>query len=257
MTEKKSSKDLSFWDHLDELRGCLVRSVLVLVVSFIVLFFFKGFIFDTVVLGPSRPDFWLYRLLGVDMAVELINIEITAQFFIHIKITFFAALVVTFPYLVYELWHFIAPALYDNEKTAIRRAFGMGAGLFYLGVAFGYFIVMPVMLFFFEGYQVSEAVRNTFSLTSYIGIFSSMVMLMGILFEFPTVVAVLSKFGVVNKDILRKSRKYAVMAVLVLSAVVTPSGDPFTMLVVAAPLYVLYEFSILLCKNDVAESPEN
>lgn len=257
MTQNKSSKDLSFWDHLDELRGCLIRSVLVLVVSFIVLFFFKGFIFDTVVLGPSRPDFWLYRLLGVDMAVKLINIEITAQFFIHIKVTFFAALVVTFPFLIYELWCFVAPALYDSEIKAIRRAFGMGAGLFYLGVAFGYLIVMPVMLFFFEGYQVSEAVENTFSLSSYIGIFSSMVMLMGILFEFPTVVAVLSRFGIVNKAILRKSRKYAVMAVLVLSAVVTPSGDPFTMLVVAAPLYVLYEFSILLCKNDVTESSEN
>ena len=257
MTQNKNSKDLSFWDHLDELRGCLIRSVLVLVVSFTTLFFFKEFIFDTLVLGPSRSDFWLYRLLGVDMNVKLINIEITAQFFIHIKVTFFAALVLTCPYLIYQLWHFVAPALYDSEIKAIRRAFGMGAGLFYLGVAFGYLIVMPVMLFFFEGYQVSEAVENTFSLTSYIGIFSSMVMLMGLLFEFPTVVAVLSRFGVVNRDIMRKSRKYAIMAVLVLSAVVTPSGDPFTMLVVAVPLYVLYEFSILLCKNDVAESSED
>lgn len=257
MTETKSSNDLSFWDHLEELRGCLIYSVLVLLVSFIVLFFFKGFIFDTVVLGPSRSDFWLYRLLGLDMNVKLINIEITAQFFIHIKVTFFAALVVTFPYLIYELWHFVAPALYDSERSAIRRAFGMGAGLFYLGVAFGYFVVMPVMLFFFEGYQVSESVENTFSLTSFIGIFSSMVMLMGILFEFPTLIVVLSKFGVVNRDLLRRSRKYAVMAVLALSAIVTPSGDPFTMLIVAAPLYVLYEFSIFLCKNEDPEGSED
>lgn len=248
---------MSFWDHLEELRGCIVRSALLLVLSFVVLFFFKGFIFDTVVLGPSRPDFWLYRLLKADMSLKLINIEITAQFFIHMRVTFFAALVVTFPYLCFEIWHFVAPALYEKEKVPVRKAFGMATVLFYAGVAFGYFVVMPVMLYFFQGYQVSDAVENTFSLGSYIGIFSSMVMLMGILFEFPTLVALLSRLGVVDRAFLRKNRKYAVVAVLVLSALVTPSGDPFTMMVVALPLYALYEFSVILCKKDEPESNKN
>ena len=249
-TEKKNT-DLSFWDHLEELRGCIVRSALLLVLSFVVLFFFKGFIFDTVVLGPSRPDFWLYRLLKADMSLKLINIEITAQFFIHMRVTLIAAVIVCFPFLCYELWSFIAPALYKNEKKAIKGAFAFGSILFYMGAAVGYFIVMPLVMYFFSGYQVSDSVENTFALGSYISIFTSMVLLMGILFEFPSVIVVLSKLGLVGKDSLRKYRKHAVVAVLVVAAILTPTGDPFTMLVVALPLYLLYEFSIMICKDDI------
>lgn len=252
MTAQKSS-DLSFWEHLEVLRGSLIRSVLVLLVAFVTLFFFKSFIFDGIVLAPSKPDFWLYKLLGVNMSLEIVNLEVTAQFFIHMKVTFFAALSIAFPYLIYELWRFVAPALYENERSAMRRAFSVGAGLFYLGILFGYFIVMPVMLYFFAGYQVSESVRNTFSLSSYISIFSSMVMLMGILFEFPTVIAVLSRLGIVTRKFLRKYRRHSIVIILILAAIITPSGDPFTLLVVSVPLYVLYEFSILLCAKNTED----
>lgn len=240
---------MTFWDHLEELRGVLIRTVVVLLTLFVVLFFFKSFIFDVVVLGPTRSDFWLYKFLGIDFGVKLINIEVTAQFFIHMRITFIAAIIVCFPYLCFELWRFIAPALYKNEKKAVRGAFGFGAGLFYLGAATGYFIVMPLIMYFFNGYQVSEAVENTFSLSSYISIFSSMVLLMGILYEFPSVIAVLSHLGVVTKAFLKKYRRHAVVVILVVAAILTPTGDPFTMLVVAGPLYLLYEFSILICKQ--------
>lgn len=243
------NKEMTFWDHLEELRGVLFRSVLVLFVLFMVLFFFKSFIFDTVVLGPSRDDFWLMRLLGVKLGLKLINIEVTAQFFIHMKVTFIAAFIVAFPYIVYQLWKFIAPALYDNEIRTIKRAFGLGAGLFYAGVAMGYFVVMPLVLIFFNGYQVSEAVANTFSLNSYISIFSGMVFMMGLLFEFPTVLAVLSQFGIIDRAFLRKYRRHAVVVILILAAVLTPTGDPFTMTVVALPLYALYEGSIFICKE--------
>lgn len=249
-SKKATTREMSFWDHLDELRGVLIRSVIFLLAVFTLLFFFKDFLFGSIVLGPSDNNFPLYRLLGISApSLQLINIEIAAQFFIHIKVTFFAALTVSFPFLCFQLWTFVAPALYQNEKKTMRRAFGLGAVLFYLGLAVGYFIVMPIVLIFFQGYQVSPEVTNTFSLGSYISMFSAMVFLMGILFEFPSVLAVLSHFGIINRQMMKGFRRYAIVVVLILSAILTPTGDPFTMLVVATPLYLLYEFSILICKT--------
>ena len=242
-------KDLSFWDHLEELRGGLIRSVAVVLVVFVAAFFLKEPVFDGMVLRPTRPDFWLYRLLDVELCIGLVNLDIAAQFFTHIKLSFACALVVCFPYLCYELWRFVAPGLYDREKKVVRRAFVLGGGLFYLGIAVGYFIVMPVLLLFFQDYQVSETVVNTFSLHSYISMFMAMVFLMGLLFEFPSVLAVLSHFGIVTRPMLGRFRRHAIVAILILAAVLTPTGDPFTMLVVALPLYLLYEFSILLCRK--------
>ena len=237
---------MSFWDHLDQLRGALIRSVVYIVVLFVVGFFFKGLLFDGVVLRPTRPDFWLYRLMDIDLSINLINIDIAAQFFTHIKITFLVALVVAFPLICYEIWRFVVPALYEAEKSVLRKAFALGGGLFYLGVALGYFVVMPVLLVFFDDYSVSGTVVNTFSLHSYISIFTAMVFLMGLLFEFPSVLAVLGHFGIVNRQMLRRGWRYAIVIILILAAVLTPTGDPFTMLVVALPLLLLYELSILL-----------
>lgn len=237
---------MSFWDHLDQLRGALIRSVVYIVVLFVVGFFFKEPLFDGVVLRPTRPDFWLYRLMDIDLSIDLINIDIAAQFFTHIKITFLVALVVAFPLICYEIWRFVVPALYQTEKSVLRKVFALGGGLFYLGVALGYFVVMPVLLVFFDDYSVSETVVNTFSLHSYISIFTAMVFLMGLLFEFPSVLAVLGHFGVVNRQMLRRGWRYAIVTILILAAVLTPTGDPFTMLVVALPLLLLYELSILI-----------
>lgn len=243
------SNEMSFWDHLEELRGVLLRSVVVLLILFVALFFFKEFIFDDIVLAPTKPGFWLYKLLGVDFSLKLINIDVTAQFFIHMRVTLIAALVVCFPYLIAEIWRFVAPALYQNEKRTVRAAFSLGAGLFYLGVAVGYFIVMPLVMYFFSGYHVSESVENTFALGSYISIFTAMVLMMGILFEFPSVIIILSKLGLVGKSMLKKYRRHAVVVIVILAAILTPTGDPFTLLVVALPLYLLYELSIMLCDD--------
>ncbi len=244
---------MSFWDHLEELRGAIIRSVLALVCAFVVLFFFKNFVFDTVVLAPAGSSFWFYRLLGVNMDLQLVNIDVTAQFFTHIKVTFIAAFVLTFPFICYQLWRFVAPALYRDEKKTVRSAFALGAGLFYLGICTGYFLVVPLMLLFFDGYQVSSTITNTFSLSSYISIFSGMVFMMGLLFEFPSVLAVLSHFGIVTREFMKRYRRHAIVVIIILAAVLTPTGDPFTLLVVSVPLYLLYEFSILICKpgNDI------
>ena len=239
---------MSFWDHLEVLRGTLFRSIIAIVLVSVVFLAMLERLFKAV-LWPTTPDFILYRWLGLDFSMDLINIEVSAQFFVHLKVSVIMAAVVAFPYIVWEIWKFIAPALYDNEKKAVRKAFGMSSFLFYLGVAVGYFIVLPVCLMFFMNYTVSDAVQNTISLSSYISLFTSMVFLIGLLFEFPTVVLVLSHLGLLTRKQLREFRKAAFVVILILAALITPS-DPFSMFVLSIPLYALYEFSILVCKKD-------
>ena len=249
-----TDREMSFWDHLDVLRGTLFRSLGAVCLCSVLGFAFKTVLFDGIVLAPSRPDFCIYRLLGWDFSMQLINVEVSAQFFVHLKASFAVGVVLAFPYVVWELWKFLEPALYAGEKRPVRTAFALSTGLFYLGVAVGYFIVLPVCLQFFMNYTVSDAVANTITIGSYMSMFFSMVLLIGVVFEFPTVVLALNRLGVLDRSVLRKGRRYAVIIVLVLAALITPS-DPFSMFVLAIPLYFLYEFSILLCSKS-AESPE-
>lgn len=247
---------MTFWDHLDVLRKSIIRIAVALIGVTVVLFFFKDFLFGDVVLAPSESSFWLYRVLGLDFSLQLVNIEVAAQFMIHMKVTFVCALILTFPYIVYELWSFVAPALYENERKAIRGAFSFASALFYIGLALGYAVIFPLMINFFAGYQVTPEVPNTFSLSSYISLFSSTVLIFGIVFQFPTLIAILSALGIVTREGLRQYRRHAVCAVVVLAALITPSGDPFSLLVVTVPLYVLYEFSILICRKREVETIE-
>ena len=240
---------MTFWDHLDVLRKSIFRFAAVYVAVAAVLFFFKEFLFDEVILAPTDKDFYLYRLLGLDFSLSLVNIEVSAQFLIHMKTTFISALILTFPYLVYEMWSFVAPALYEREKKAVRGSFVFAGFLFYTGLAVGYFLILPVMINFFAGYQVSADVPNTFSLSSYISLFTSTIMTFGLVFEFPTIILILSALGIVEKTMLQTYRRHAICAVVVVSALITPSGDPFSLLICAVPIYLLYEFSILICKQ--------
>lgn len=253
MSERKG--EMSFWDHLEELRGTIFRSVLVVAVLSVILFFFKDFLFEDIILAPTKADFFIYRLLKMDFSMPLVNLDISAQFFIHLKVTLVSAFILGFPLICLEIWKFIAPALYRSEKKAFRMAFLLAAVLFYMGLAVGYCFVLPVTLNFFMDYTVSGSVENTFSLTSYISMFSSMVLMIGIVFEFPAVIAVLSKVGIVTKSLLKRYRRHAFCAVLIVSAAITPS-DPFSMMVVAVPLYALYELSVLLCRSDSIQTPE-
>lgn len=247
---------MTFWDHLDVLRKSIIRIAVALIGVTVVLFFFKDFLFGDVVLAPSESSFWLYRVLGLDFSLQLVNIEVAAQFMIHMKVTFVCALILTFPYIIYELWSFVAPALYENERKAIRGAFTFASALFYTGLAVGYMLIFPLMINFFAGYQVTPEVPNTFSLSSYISLFSSTVLIFGIVFQFPTLIAILSALGIVTREGLRQYRRHAVCAVVVLAALITPSGDPFSLLVVTVPLYVLYEFSIMICRKREVETIE-
>ena len=244
-----AEQTMTFWDHLEDLRKSIMRMAGVYILTAVVLFFFKDFLFDDVILAPSKKDFFFYRLAGLDFSLSLVNIEVSAQFMIHMKVTFICALILTFPYLVFELWRFVAPALYEKEKGAVRGAFSFASVLFHLGLAVGYFIILPVMLNFFAGYQVSADVPNTFSLSSYISLFTSTIMTFGLVFEFPTIVAILSALGLVTREMMREYRRHAICAVVIVAAMITPSGDPFSLLVCTVPLYILYEFSILVCKK--------
>lgn len=240
---------MSFWEHVEELRGTLLRSILAIVSVSVVFLCFPKQVFKAV-LWPTERDFLLYRLPGVDFSMDLINIELSAQFFVYLKVSVLCGLVLAFPFVIWEIWKFVSPALYDNEKKPVRKAFLLSSGLFYLGVAVGYFVVLPVCLMFFVNFSLSDVIMNTISLGSYMSLFTSMVFLIGILFEFPTVIMALSAIGVVNRGMLRKGRKFAIVIVLVLSALITPS-DPFSMFVLSIPLYGLYEFSILMCRTKV------
>ena len=255
MADNQTGSDMSFWDHLEALRGNIIRSLLAISLFAVLAFCFKKILFDGIVLAPVSRDFITYRLLGIDMEMKLINIEISTQFFTHMRVAAAAGLVASFPYVIYQIWEFLAPALYQNEIKAVRTAFGMSTILFYVGVLVGYFIVLPMCLNFFVDYKVSETVENTIALNSYISLFMSMVLMIGVVFEFPTVVMVFSKLGIVTRSTLRSYRKHAIVAVLCVSAIITPA-DPLSMIVLAIPLYALYEFSIFCARKDQPEENE-
>ena len=251
---------MTFWEHLDELRRVIFRPIIVLIVLTCLLFSAKTFIFNNIVFGPVDNNFILYRGINYilallhqqplpDYKLQLINIDLPAQFFIHISTTFYVSLLISMPYLFYELWTFVRPALYPKEKHVVEKAFGFAGLLFYTGVLVGYFLAFPLTLRFLGTYQVSTDVINTISLRSYINMFVSMILIMGIVFEFPILAAILSKIGIINKQMLKKYRKHAFVILLIVSAGITPSGDPFTLFAVDLPLYALYEISIAMCKS--------
>lgn len=252
----KAEKEMSFWDHLDALRFLIFRTLGVWIVLSIVFFCFKDFLFGTLILAPTKPDFFVYKWLGLDVSLSLINTDVTAQFMTHIKISFIAAVIVAVPYLIFELWLFIKPALYKKERKVVRGAFAFASVLFYLGMAVGYVMVLPLMVNFFAKYQVSGEVTNMFNLSSYISLFSTMVLLFGLVFEFPSVIAVLSRMGIIYREQMLKAWRYAVAGIVVLAAAITPTGDPFSLAVVSLPLFLLYGFSIILCRKEKPDSDE-
>ena len=253
MGESGKEQEMSFWDHLDELRGTIFRSLLAVCLLAVLGFVFKRALFAAV-LAPASEDFFIYRLLGWRFDLELINVAMSAQFFVHLQAAFSAALILACPYIIWELWRFIAPALYKGERRAVGTAFLMATGLFYAGAAVGYLLVLPACVQFFLNYSVSELITNSITISSYMSMFTSTVLLVGVAFEFPTVIWLLSRLGVLTRDQLYKGRRYAVVAVAFIAAIVTPA-DPLSMVIVAAPLYLLYEIAILLCSKS-PEKPE-
>ncbi len=259
--------EMTFWDHLDELRKVLFRVIGVWLVLAIGYFIAMPWLFDHVILAPCHNDFVSYSFLRwigdtlhltdefftQEFEIRLININLAAPFFIHISTAFWMSVVTAVPYLFFEVWKFISPALFPNEQKGVRKALVFGSIMFFLGVLLGYFMVYPLALRFLSTYQLSADIVNQISLNSYIDNFMILILCMGLAFELPLVTWLLSLLGVVNKSFLRKYRRHAIVLNVILAAVITPTGDPFTLSVVAIPLCLLYEFSILMIKDKPKE----
>lgn len=255
-----SNGEMSFLGHLEALRWHLFRSVIVVMILALVLFFFKEFLFDDVLLAPKNPDFLTYRLLcaasrklsfGDDLCVtvipfSLISTEISAQFTTHMWVAFIAGVVVAFPYIIWELWRFIKPALTLKEVSFARGIVFYTSFLFLTGVLFGYYVITPMTVNFLGSYQVSAQVSNTITLDSFISIVTTMTLISGVVFELPIVVYFLTKIGLITAQFMRTYRRHAVVVILIVAAVITPTSDATTLVMVALPLYFLYEISIFV-----------
>lgn len=253
--------NMSFWNHLDVLRKVFIRCAAVWLVAAVAAFCFKQQLFD-VIFAPSENDFVLYRLmrdLSVAWGIEslypsdfkalFINTELAAQFITHMQMAAWAGVVVTMPFIIFELYRFVEPALYKNEKRYSVYALVFGTLLFVCGVLLNYFVIFPFSFRFLSTYQVSAEVVNQISLSSYISSFLLLSLLMGVMFEIPLLGLFLAKMGLINATLLKRYRRHAFVTICVIAAVITPTGDAITLMLVTLPIYLLYELTILIVKK--------
>lgn len=252
---------MSFLDHLEILRWHLIRIAIAIFITTTLAFFFKHIVFDIIVLAPIFDDFITYQAfcglshkLGMDdklcfssMKFNLINISMAGQFSMHIIVSLVAGLIASFPYFLYEVWRFIKPALKKGEKSFAKGLVFWGSLLFMIGVAFGYYVITPLSVQFLGGYTVSDFVYNQINLRSYISTVTTITLACGLIFQLPIVVYFLSKLGIINPQMMRTYRRHSIIAVLILAAIITPP-DITSQVLVALPLFVLYEISILVSK---------
>lgn len=234
----------SFWDHLDELRKCLFRCLAATAVAGIVAFMLKEPLFN-IMLAPRSSSFVTYRLLGVDpFNVRLMNTGLTEQFLIHLKTALYAGLLVVLPYVLYELFAFVSPALYDNERRYAGQIVGSAYVMFAIGTLLNYFLIFPFTVRFLGTYQVSTDVANMLTLQSYMDTLITMSLVIGVVFELPVVCWILGRMGLINGTMMRTYRRHAIVVILAIAAVITPTTDAFTLTIVALPIWLLYELSI-------------
>ncbi len=259
MTDSKNNIELTFWDHLEALRWVLVRIVIVVISVSIIAFLNKNFIFDKILLAPKEPWFISNRLLCklgeffsspslcIDNSkLQLININLSGQFTIHMTMSFALGLFLSSPYIIYEFWRFIKPALRPKEKKHSQGAVLVCSFLFIIGVLFSYFLIVPLTVNFLGNYQVSEQVINNITLSSYLSSVITLCISMGIVFEIPVLVYFLTKIEIITPHLMKKSRKIIIVLLLVIAAIITPSTDIFSLTLVFIPLFILFEISILI-----------
>ncbi len=239
---------LTFWDHLDVLRSSLIRMGVAVVVFAVAAFCLKDELFS-VVLAPRSSDFVTYKLLGVDpFSIHLMNTGLTEQFMIHMRTAIYAGLLVASPYILYELFRFVSPGLYQNERHYVVWIVGAAYVMFLMGTLINYFIVFPLTVRFLGTYQVSPDVANMLTLQSYIDTLIGMSLVMGVVFELPVVCGLLGHMGLINNRMMSEYRRHAIVAILIVAAIITPTTDMFTLFVVALPIYLLYELSIQIVR---------
>ncbi len=261
MAEEKKG-EMSFLQHLEALRWHLVRAAAVVVILATVLFVYNDFVFGTVIFGPMHSDFLTYRALcklshvvGMgdalciqNISFELINFDLSGQFTTHIWVSIIGGLVISSPFILWELWRFVKPALMDKERSHASGAVFYASSLFITGVLFSYYIVVPMTVNFLGNYQVSPLVKNTISMGSYISTVTLLTLVIGLVFELPVVIYFLTRIGFMSSAFMRKYRRHSTVIILIVAAIITPTSDIPTLVLVSVPLYVLYEVSIYVSK---------
>lgn len=257
---KNEKKEMSFMDHLEDLRWLLVRSTFAVIGIACACYFIDDFIFDTIIFGPKDPNFVTYRFFcevthyfGVDdtyacaqeFNFKIQNQEVSGQFSMYIWTLITAGFVIGFPYILWEVWKFIRPALYEKERKMAGSFILVSSILFFIGVLFGYYIIAPLSINFFATFNVSKEIENIFTVDSYVSMMKMSIVASGIVFELPIIIYFLAKLGLVTPDFLRKYRRYAIVIILILAAIVTPPDIP-SQIIVSIPILLLYEMSILI-----------
>ena len=253
---KANSDNLSFWEHLDVLRAAIVKSLAVASVFSVVAFCFKDELF-AVILAPKDASFITYRILervsgwlaegdDLNFHVQLVSTGLAEQFMIHMQASFCAGILCASPYILYQLFRFVSPALYADERKYVVRVVGGGYVMFALGVAVCYFLIFPLTFRFLGDYQVSTEVNNMVTLQSYISALLTMSLALGVVFEIPVLSWLFAKLGFLTSSFMRQYRRHAIVLILIVAAVITPTSDVFTLTLVALPMWVLYEASILI-----------
>jgi sec-independent protein translocase protein TatC len=255
--EETPSTEMSFLDHLEALRWHLMRSAIAVIALAIIVFLNKSFIFDQIILAPKNVDFWTYRFLCDvsklflleealcinEIPFQLINIEMSGQFTTHIMVSVVSGIIIAFPYIVWEIWRFVEPALYSTERSFTRGLVLSVSFLFILGILFGYFFIAPLSVNFLGSYQVSDDVANQISLLSYISTITTITLAAGLVFELPVLVYFLTRAGLITPQFMKTYRKHSIVVILILSAIITPP-DVSSQILVCIPILILYEISI-------------
>lgn len=267
---RKSLGEMSFLDHLEELRWLLIRSTIAVIIMAFVTYFISDYLFDTIIFGPASPSFFTYTFLCdlshqlgfaesiciTEMPFIIQNTEMEGQVNTFVWICVLAGFILSFPYILWEVWKFISPALYEKEKKNAKLFIFTSSLLFFLGVLFGYFVVIPMSVNFVATFKISEVVKNQFALDSYIGMVKTSILASGLFFELPIIIYFLTKLGLVTPDFLRKYWKYAVVIILIIAAIVTPP-DVVSQTIVAIPMLLIYEISIWISKIVANKKKEN
>jgi len=256
----KEEKDMSFLDHVEELRWHLIRSTMVIMGMAVIAFLFKRIIFDVILLAPTKANFDTYQffckvsqffgtegLCIEDIPMTIQSLAMAEQFSVHIWTSITVGFIIAFPYVIWEFWKFISPGLYEKERKGARSFIFISSMLFFLGVLFGYYIVTPLSVNFLGNYSVSDAVSSNIKIGSYIGLVRSSLLASGLIFELPIIMFFLTKMGLITPEFLKKYRKHALVVVLVLAAIITPP-DIISQVIVAIPILILYEVSIYISK---------
>jgi len=266
--ESNPEKEMSFWQHLEELRWHILRSAIAVIVLSVVAFINRSILFDTILLAPKDVNFitnqWFCRLADVlsvpalcfnDFALNIVNLTMSGQFMTHMYISLSAGLILAVPYVLWEIWRFIKPALKSRERKYSGGAVLIMSMLFFIGVLFSYFIIVPLTLNFLGSYRVSDMVQNQISLRSYLGTVVTLTFATGLVFELPVFVYFFSRIGILTSDFMRKNRKYALVLILIVAAIITPP-DVFSQTMIALPLYGLYEISIFIAARGYRKNQE-